>query len=201
MKKPANNRKKIKTTGLLNKSIGYSLPENPVEFYVREATSVYGKISKTAEELLELEETRELLDNYGDAYLIEKKKKDLAKTCNYKKGVFYHATGGLGESGLGKALYLGKDRRALNNFYNLDGTEGCIEMYLGNPLFIDLALYDEFDKFESTAKEKYPNAKYNAHLRLLTLALGYDGIRYYDPIATGEEFVLYNTDKVVPQKN
>jgi hypothetical protein len=158
------------------------------------------KISKTAEELLELEETRELLDNYGDAYLIEKKKKDLAKTCNYKKGVFYHATGGLGESGLGKALYLGKDRRALNNFYNLDGTEGYIEVYIGDPLFIDLALYDEFDKFECTANEKYPNEKYKAHLRLLTLALGYDGIRYYDPIATGEEFVLYNTDKVVPQK-
>ena len=159
------------------------------------------KTNNTAEELLELEETRKLLDNYGDAYLIEKKKKrDLAKTCNYKKGIFYHATGGLGESGLGKALYLGKDRRALNNFYNLDGTEGYVEVYLGNPLFIDLALYDEFDKFESTAKEKYPNAKYNVHLRLLTLALGYDGIRYYDPIATGEEFVLYNTNKVVPQK-
>lgn len=171
------------------------------QFLPQQKRGNHMKISKTAEELLKLEETSKLLDNYGDAYLIEKKKKkDLAKTCNYKKGVFYHATGGLGESGLGKALYLGKDRSALNNFYNLDGTEGYIEVYVGDPIFIDLALYDEFDKFECTAKGKYPNEKHKTHLRLLTLALGYDGIRYYDPIATGEEFVLYNTDKVVPQK-
>ncbi len=26
--------------------------------------------------------------------------------------------------------------------------------------------------------------------------MGFDGIRYYDPQATGEEFVLFNTEKV-----
>ena len=30
----------------------------------------------------------------------------------------------------------------------------------------------------------------------MTLELNYDGIRYFDPIATGEEFVLFNTHKV-----
>lgn len=46
MIKPTNNRKKIKTTGLLNKSIGYSLHENPVEFYISEATASYGNNAK-----------------------------------------------------------------------------------------------------------------------------------------------------------
>ena len=46
MKKPANNRKKKKTPGLLNKSIGYSLHENPVEFYISEATASYGNKGK-----------------------------------------------------------------------------------------------------------------------------------------------------------
>jgi len=30
----------------------------------------------------------------------------------------------------------------------------------------------------------------------LTLELGFDGILYFDPYATGEEFVLFNTEKV-----
>lgn len=150
-----------------------------------------------AEELLKLPETKNRLDGYGDKYLINQKtKKDLAKTKNYKKNIFYHATGGLGEIGLGSGLYLGKDRNALNNFYNSDGQYGEIIEYFGNPSFIDLSNYNDFDKFESQAIKKYPNRKYNEHLKLLTIEMGYDGIKYYDPIATGEEFVLFNTDKV-----
>ncbi len=42
----------------------------------------------------------------------------------------------------------------------------------------------------------FPDEKNNNELKKMTLSLGYDGIRYYDPIATGEKFVLYNTDKV-----
>ena len=29
------------------------------------------------------------------------------------------------------------------------------------------------------------------------LSMGYDGIRYYDPDATGEEFVLFNYSKIL----
>ena len=32
---------------------------------------------------------------------------------------------------------------------------------------------------------------------MLTLKKGFDGIRYFDPYTTGEEFVLFNTDKVI----
>ncbi len=46
MLKPTNNRKKIKTTGPLNKSIGYSLQKHPVEFYISEETASYGNNGK-----------------------------------------------------------------------------------------------------------------------------------------------------------
>ena len=61
----------------------------------------------TVEELLKLSKTKELLENYGDEYLINQKIKfDLAQSKNYKTNIYYHATGGTGESGLGKGLYL-----------------------------------------------------------------------------------------------
>ena len=151
----------------------------------------------TAEMLLKLSETKARLENYGDNYVIRRKiKLDLAKTKNYKEGVFYHATGGLSESGVGKGLYLGKDKKALDNFYNSDGTEGEIIEYVGAPKYLDLTLYKDMEEFEKRAIEKYSKREDNEHLKLLMLELGFDGIRYYDPIATGEEFVLYNTDKV-----
>ena len=82
----------------------------------------------------------------------------------------------------------------MENFYNIDG--GSIEVYEGDPLFIDLSICSTFENFEVEAKQKFPGSKLNDHFRLLTLNKGYDGIRYYDPIATGEEFVLYNTQKL-----
>jgi hypothetical protein len=151
----------------------------------------------TAEELLSLPETKERLENYGDEDFIKLKiKTDLARTKKYKENIFYHATGGTGESGVGEGLYLGRDRRALNNFYNSDGTYGKIKIYIGTPLFIDLAYYADFDAFEKQAIEKFGKQKNNNHLKLLTLLKGFDGIRYYDPFATGEEYILFKTEKV-----
>lgn len=153
--------------------------------------------SLTAEELLELTETKERLRSYSDAYGIKRKVRlDLAKTKNYKPIIFFHATGGTGEAGVGRGLYLGKDKKALSNFYNSDGEYGTIIEYRGKPKFIDLALYKDFDEFEKEAIKKYGRLKYNDHLIKLTLKKGFDGIRYYDPFTTGEEFVLYNTDKI-----
>ncbi len=150
-----------------------------------------------AEELINLPENIERLNNYGDEYLIKcKMEKDIANTKNYKKHIFYHASFGCGEIGVGKGLYLGKDKTALDNFYNCDGEKGGMKTYKGNPKFIDLVLYKDYEKFENEAKIKFPNLKCNEHLNNYCISLGFDGIRYFDPIATGEEFVLYNTNKV-----
>jgi hypothetical protein len=151
----------------------------------------------TAEKLLTLPETKEKLTNYSDDYGIKRKIKfDLAKTKNYKTNTFYHATGGIGEAGVGRGLYLGKDKKALNNFYNSDSEFGTIIEYKGNPKFLDLVLYKDFDDFEKQAIKKYGKIKHNDHLKEFTLEKGFDGIRYYDPFTTGEEFVLYNVDKI-----
>jgi len=153
------------------------------------------EIMLTAEELLILPETRNRLAEYGDEYLINQKiMYDLSQTKNYNPSIYYHATGGLGEVGLGEGLYLGKDKRALNNFYNLEG--GGIDIYEGNPKFIDLTLYTDLENFQEEAKQKFPDCKLNEHFNLLTFSKGYDGIRYYDPIASGEEFVVFNCEKL-----
>lgn len=152
----------------------------------------------TAEELLRAPETLRLLNMYSDEYGINHKiKYDLAKTKNYKKNIYYHATGGTGEIGVGQGLYLGKDRRALRNFYNGDGERGCIETFKGQPIFIDLTIYKDFDTFEKEAIKLYGKDKHKCHFKKLTIKKGYDGIRYYDPIATGEEFVVYQTNKLI----
>lgn len=42
MIKPINNKKNLRKDGLLNKSIGYCLSENPIDFYISEETLSYG---------------------------------------------------------------------------------------------------------------------------------------------------------------
>ena len=163
---------------------------------------MYNEYTYTTEDLLLLPETQVILNNYSDEWGIQHKiKYDLAKSKNYRTNVYYHATGSMGEIGLGKGLYLGKDRKALSNFYNGDGTRGKIETYKGKLKFIDLTLSNLFDAFERNAIKQYGRDRDKEYLKKHTLKLKYDGIRYYDPIATGEEFILYNTSKATKCKN
>ena len=63
----------------------------------------------TAEQLLSFLETKERLDNYGDEEFVAIKiETDLARTENYQENIFYHGTGGTGETGVGQGLYLSK---------------------------------------------------------------------------------------------
>lgn len=152
----------------------------------------------TAEDLLELKSTKILLHNYSDKESIKHKIIfDLAKTRNYKPHTYFHATGSLGEIGLGKGLYLGRDRRALRNFYNGDGTRGKIEKYVGKLNFIDLVIDYEFNIFEKKAINIFGCDDNKEYFKKLTLKLKKDGIRYYDPIATGEEFVAFNISSLI----
>ena len=156
----------------------------------------------TAEDLFQLPEYQEIFseqigDPNIDKYAKTKVVKDLAKSKNYKPGYFYHAIGGTGESGVGEGLYLGKDSKALFNFYNGEGEFGSrVVTYYGFPNFIDLSRMDDFDSFENEAIKEFGKDSKKSYFQKLALAKGYDGIRYYDICATGEEFVLYNTNKV-----
>lgn len=153
---------------------------------------------KTAEELFELPETKIRLRNIDiDAETI--RKEFHAKTKNYKDNTYYHVETKNGESGVGEGLYLGKDKEALQKFYDI-GQEGYeVKTYKGDFKFLDLTDYDKFDKFEKEAKNKYPNEESGNEIKKLAIEKGYDGIRYYDPEATGEEFVLYNLKKLTEQ--
>ena len=64
--------------------------------------------------------------------------------------------------------------------------------YHGQPNFLNLMDYQTYSGFEQGAMKRYGADK--DYMREAALDMGYDGIRYYDPEATGEEFVLYNTD-------
>jgi hypothetical protein len=51
-----------------------------------------------------------------------------------------------------------------------------------------------------TKKIKRSNSPHKLKTCIFSLTgyieMGYDGIRYYDPLATGEEFVLFNRSKI-----
>jgi len=156
----------------------------------------------TAEELFELPEYKSsFYSDFGtpekDSSVKEKIELDFARTENYAEGIFYHAGNGTGEAGLGKGLYLGKDKNALHNFYNLICEFGnSIKVYKGEPNFLDLTEPNSLENFEKEAVKAYGEQKNREHLRSAVVAKGFYGIRYFDPSATGEEFVLFNTDKV-----
>lgn len=84
--------------------------------------------------------------------------------------------------GLGAGLYMGRDKAALINFYSPD---------FNNPMDITVTVRGDFNFFDAVSN---PLPKRNA--REFVLSQRYDGIRYYDKDATGEEFVLYNYKKI-----
>ena len=121
---------------------------------------------------------------------------------NFKKNIFYHQANSEEDKlsilengfdinrieksnrGAGKGFYLGRDKKVLVNFYNevICGSDFSIKI-VGDFIFFDTITNDNFD-FNQANIEKY------------ILEKGYDGIRYFDPDATGEEFVLFNLDKI-----
>jgi hypothetical protein len=137
-----------------------------------------------------------------------------AKTKNYLPNTYYHVnTGGL-NAGVGKGLYLGRDKDALISFYDQEEENKKVDAYIGNPNWFDLMRYEDYKRYEEEAIRKYGKNYVEKNsladidikgemLKKLAIEKGFDGIRYYDPQATGEEFVLFNTDKVkkLPNSN
>jgi len=129
-----------------------------------------------------------------------------AKTINYKPNTYYHLnTGGL-NAGVGKGLYLGRDKDALIAFYDVEEENKTVDTYVGKPNWLDLIDYKDYELFEEQAVKKYGKPidvksisdidRKGEMMKKLAIDKGYDGIRYYDPQASGEEFVLFNTKKV-----
>lgn len=140
-----------------------------------------------------------------------------AKTKNYKPNTYYRVVAGgagTGIANVGKGLYLGRDKQALLNFYgNVVDPEEEREIklmkFIGTPKWADLLDEKKYKEFEKEAVAKYKPDFHNSSstteafaesIKKLAIERGYDGIRYYDPFATGEEFVLFNDSKVKESK-
>ncbi len=125
-------------------------------------------------------------------------------------GVFYHATseGSPFAFEKGKAanydvgtragvsnvngLYVGRDKMALDNFYNIAAERGeNMIKFEGNPKLLDLTNEDAMIKFT----DKY---KTGDEIEKAVSEMGYDGVKYFDPYATGEEIVITNTKALRP---
>lgn len=157
-------------------------------------------------------EVRELHRKY-EGYLISEYRErnylsNLGDPNNFVEGVYYHQVNSEEDKkniirngfdvsmvrksncGAGRGLYLGRDKNALINFYsdNVNNSKSFVLKIVGDFNFLDL-----LDKQDFLMENR-------ENLEEKVLSMGYDGIRYYDPDATGEEFVLFNSSKILIEK-
>jgi len=154
---------------------------------------IFEKLSPE-EMLLKPEVKKELKNGFGDDDEINMWIDNFhSKSKNYKDNIFYRVEGagsGFG-GGVGNGLYLGKDKDAINNFYNIENVNDIDTYLCKNVKWLDLMNFEDFHNFEN----KYGKLLNSFEISDIVMKLGYDGIVYYDPHATGEEYVLFNTDK------
>lgn len=128
-----------------------------------------------------------------------------ARTQNTPEGTYYHLSReGIKSTAptdlmndIGSALYVGRDPAALKEFYGeLQGVDdGEVFEFKADDLnILDAREIADFDKIKRDAKKEFPDEKFpvGAYAR----AHGYDALVYFDPWATGEEFAIFNKDKV-----
>ena len=120
-----------------------------------------------------------------------------AKPKNYKRNTYYRIDGaGNGYAGVGNGLYLGRDENAIKSFYDCENEGLPVLTYMGSPKWLNLFNYYKFKKFKNDLLSKGISIINSDQIAIIVRDMGFDGIRYYDPFATGEEFVLFNTSTV-----
>lgn len=157
-------------------------------------------------------EVKKLHKKYEEYLSAEYSEKDyfcyLSNPDNFVDGVYYHQANSPEERssilesefdenkvsnsncGAGRGLYLGRDKKALTNFYVSD---------VNKPQDFTIKIRGDFHFFDLMDDRKFMQEN-SEDLKDVVLKLGYDGIRYYDPDATGEEFVLFNYSKMLIEK-
>lgn len=148
----------------------------------------------SATEMYKLPETKKILKfEELDEYFISSEK-------NYKKSTYYHVnTNNEKEfqySGVGHGFYLGKDPIALKRFYDLDNILSISEFRGNNIKWFNLMLEHNFKRFKDILKRYDIDIINSYDVSKIITKMGYDGIRYYDIYATGEEFVLFDKSKI-----
>ena len=151
------------------------------------------------EDMLRDKETLEIMKGLGDKNDIKNWiKRYHSKPINHKPNTYYRIerSSGAGYGGVGNGLYLGRDKQALSNFYDIEQEGLPISVYKGNPKWLDLMDYAKYRKFERDLLKKGIKMTNSDKVGKIVTDMGFDGIKYYDPQATGEEFVLFNLKSV-----
>jgi len=148
----------------------------------------------------EIQQIKELNYRYKEYWEEEFEGRDysiiIANPENFKENIFYHQANNTEDKdiilkngfdvnkieknncGLGSGLYLGRDRKSLINFYDPDFSDRDFTIKItGN--------FNFFDWINNIIPRNPRDV----------IIHGYDWIRYFDPDATGEEFVLFNIKK------
>ena len=164
---------------------------NPT-FYKTHSTNLYESVM-----MLRNKETKKILQSLGSQGDIQSWiDRFHAKPYNYKSNTYYRVVrkGHQAYSGVGNGLYLGRDKQALINFYDIDDDGFPVHTYRGKPKWLNLLRYSKYRDFENYLKTRGIDMVNSENVGDVVIDMGYDGIRYYDPMATGEEFVLFNLD-------
>lgn len=154
----------------------------------------------TTESMMADRRTIEIINNAFDPEFRDVAIKDfIANPKNYKENTYFRVEGGTGAGygGVGNGLYLGRDPRALANFYDIEGSGLLVSRWSGNPRWLNLMDPEDMGKFESAIEKRGMKLVNSSEVGAYVKSLGFDGIRYFDVMATGEEFVLFETSQVV----
>ena len=117
---------------------------------------------------------------------------------NHQDNIYYHVNTDNRKpySGVGNGLYLGRDTNVLLKFYDLEEYGFSVSKYSGTPKWFNLMKKESFNKFREIFKDNGIDIINSDAVGPIIMKLGYDGIRYYDIMATGEEFVLFDESKL-----
>lgn len=165
-----------------------------LEKLTNKKVNLFEKLS--AEDMLTKKKTQFQLTDIGDKETVaDWIDRFHVKTVNYKPNTYYRVEGssGSGYGGIGNGLYLSRDESAVSNFYDIEQEGLPISEYYGNPKWLDLMDHSKFENFKKMLSKKGIEIVNSNEVGNIVKDLGYDGIRYYDVLATGEEFVLFNS--------
>jgi len=115
---------------------------------------------------------------------------------NYKEDTYFHVLTQNEEpyAGVGRGLYLGRDEKALMNFYDIEDQGYEITEYHMKPKWFSIMKDESWDKFKKAFEDNGEKIINSYLVSEIFLEMGYDGIRYYDINATGEEFVYFGKE-------
>jgi len=115
---------------------------------------------------------------------------------------YYHVNtdntqfGGGEYAGVGHGLYLGRDKEHLLRYYDMQSNGYSVNTYKGEPKWFNVMKGDNFSAFKQAFSHQGIDIVNSKEVGEVITKMGYDGVRYWDTMATGEEFVLFNQDKL-----